>query len=354
MKRTLKEEYLGKDKGGLGYFQMGGGIKKNSLYNKKNGKPSRDPGIAALRETKQPVEQDLEDAVDFLRFEVDNFKLKISDFDLKYLGKLTVDELYQYDDLSGWLEMIDDDDELTSFRGKSFYDRSLEWGDEPPPIIIGNIPGKYTAIADGRGRVNYAKYKNIPLDTYMITLKDKINESNILDHLKDRHVDFNKTKVITDLETNQATFILYNLSGQLIGYQKYNPKGSKDYRNTELGKYFTHVTKNPDRNIAVWGLESIDERPFMFVVEGIFDAIRLHNLGLPAIAVLANHPTALRSWLKAISKTIIAVLDNDEAGNQLKSIAHQSIKVPDPYKDLGEMKSEEEILEWLKTHFDWL
>lgn len=47
---TQKEEVLGKrDKNGPTYFQMGGSL-PDELYNKKNGKPSRDPGIAGLKE----------------------------------------------------------------------------------------------------------------------------------------------------------------------------------------------------------------------------------------------------------------------------------------------------------------
>lgn len=48
--RSLEEEYLGK-KGGVRYFQMGGGIKDDKFYNKdmKTGKPTRDPGVPGLK-----------------------------------------------------------------------------------------------------------------------------------------------------------------------------------------------------------------------------------------------------------------------------------------------------------------
>lgn len=44
---VFKEEKIG-TKGGLTYFQMGSSL-SDSLYNRKNGKPSRDPGVAGLR-----------------------------------------------------------------------------------------------------------------------------------------------------------------------------------------------------------------------------------------------------------------------------------------------------------------
>ena len=45
----LEEEFIGK-KGGLSYFQMGGGIKDPAFYNKTNkGKPTRNPGVPGLK-----------------------------------------------------------------------------------------------------------------------------------------------------------------------------------------------------------------------------------------------------------------------------------------------------------------
>lgn len=48
--RTIDEEFIGK-KGGLSYFQPGGSLPKG-LYNRKNGKPTRDPGVAGLKRKK--------------------------------------------------------------------------------------------------------------------------------------------------------------------------------------------------------------------------------------------------------------------------------------------------------------
>jgi hypothetical protein len=47
----LEEEYIGKDKFGVRYFQMGGGIKNKALYNRDNktGKPTRKPGVPNIK-----------------------------------------------------------------------------------------------------------------------------------------------------------------------------------------------------------------------------------------------------------------------------------------------------------------
>lgn len=50
---------------------------------------------------------------------------------------------------------------------------------------------------------------------------------NLLRHLKNRGVDTEQTKVVIDEESGDTFFFLYNLSGQMVGYQKYNPKYPK-------------------------------------------------------------------------------------------------------------------------------
>jgi phage/plasmid primase-like uncharacterized protein len=187
----------------------------------------------------------------------------------------------------------------------------------------------------------------------MISIKELLlcENDDIESHLRSRDIDFEKTRVILDKESNVAVFLLFNLSGQLVGYQQYNPKGTKtgnDSRDRDKAKYWTYITKHPEKTIGVWGLETVlDTHDFVFVTEGIFDAVKLHNIGMPAIAVLANHPKMLKPWFAAMNKKVIVVADNDEAGNKLKSVASTSISAPKPYKDLGEMP-QKEVRPWLQ------
>lgn len=178
-------------------------------------------------------------------------------------------------------------------------------------------------------------------------------ESGIRDieqHLRDRGVDPDKIKVIYDKESNIANFLLYNLSGQLIGFQQYNPNKPKDHFKGELGrntvKYYTYVSKEGGRKdafISVWGLQNVkDEDKELWVTEGIFDAVKLVNAGLPAIAALTSTPSPqLKQWFNILGKKVIVILDGDDAGSKLNSIATVSYKTPKPYKDLGEMKQED-------------
>jgi len=183
---------------------------------------------------------------------------------------------------------------------------------------------------------------------------------DIESHLRSRGVDPNRTGVVYDKKTGFASFFLYNLSGKLVGYQHYNPKGTKHQRHNqkpskELLKYYSYVTgssKDKSKEIAVWGLESYDLKiPYLFAVEGIFDAVSLQNAGVPAIAVLANDPDKkTRSWLRTLPQKKIVIYDNDEAeskenknksGNKLIKAGDYAFTVPEPYKDVNEMPQEE-------------
>ncbi len=68
-------------------------------------------------------------------------------------------DLGQYDDLSGWLELDSgaDEQDIRSFRGPSWAEVAEQWTspEQMPPIVIVEAPNA-VAIADGRGRVNYA------------------------------------------------------------------------------------------------------------------------------------------------------------------------------------------------------
>ena len=179
------------------------------------------------------------------------------------------------------------------------------------------------------------------------------NTHKIESHLRDRGVT-NRTRVIVDTVNNVATFMLYNLSGKLVGYQSYNPngdkkihkfKGSDQSLDKTLLYYFTHIIKvGKTKEIAVFGLETYDiNSKYLFIVEGIFDAIKLHNQGLPAIALLTCDPVNMKEWLTTLPQEKIAIYDNDGNKDSLKlsRYSDKAYHAPDPYKDLGDMPDRE-------------
>jgi hypothetical protein len=173
---------------------------------------------------------------------------------------------------------------------------------------------------------------------------------NLKQHLIERHLNLELHRPILDKELNIATFLLYNLSGQLVGYQQYNPSGDKKIFNSKLeGKYYTYRNKNQP-TVAIWGLESyyVSTGP-IFLTEGIFDACRMTNVGQSAFATLANNPPKdYRNWLMMLNRPIVVVCDNDAAGRKLAKFGDYVEVVPEG-KDLGE--SSDDYVQYLLTKY---
>lgn len=127
---------------------------------------------ANTNDVPRPSYDDMIDAIDHISLSYDEVdeNSTIDDFDLKYLGKLSAEQLRYYDDVDAWAENIEDEDELENFRGQKWAQMARNW-DETPPIVV--ITGKtFSAIGDGRGRVTYAKYKNVPLHVWELKYKN--------------------------------------------------------------------------------------------------------------------------------------------------------------------------------------
>lgn len=154
--------------------------------------------------------------------------------------------------------------------------------------------------------------------------------------LRERHLDPTKYHVSWDDEV--ATFLLFNLSGQIVGYQNYRWYAEKVRNNDPReSKYFTYMKKDA---LCVWGMESFNFRPdVLFLTEGIFDAVQLHNIGLPAVAVLSNNPKQLRPWLKTLARHVVAVCDGDKAGRSLAKLGDEAVIMADD-TDLGDLSEE--------------
>lgn len=169
---------------------------------------------------------------------------------------------------------------------------------------------------------------------------------NLTEHLKQRHMDLNLHRPIVDEVEDLATFYLWNLSGQLVGYQQYRRSGEKKPQNNPReGKYYTYRRKE---DLAVWGLESFNNPGSLFVTEGVFDACRLTEKGCAAVAVLSNNPSQdVRNWLMSLARRVVVVADNDKAGRMLASCGHEAVFTYE--KDLGD--SSEDFVNSLVQHY---
>ena len=148
---------------------------------------------------------------------------------------------------------------------------------------------------------------------------------NVLQHLHSRYFDTKLHTHWVDEDEGVATFPLWNLSGQLVGYQQYRPSAGKQKDNhPKMSRYFTY---RKNKVVGVWGLESWKLSNVLFVTEGTFDACRLTSLGYSAIATLSNDvddSTSRWLWMVRKFRRIVAVCDNDAAGRRLAKYGHLS------------------------------
>jgi len=166
-------------------------------------------------------------------------------------------------------------------------------------------------------------------------------------HLMDRYLNLALHRPVVDEVERVATFFLWNLSGQLVGYQQYRPEGEKKPQNNpKQGRYFTY-RKQPTH--TVWGVESLCLTPnVVFLTEGVFDAARLTNRGFSSLAMLSNNPNHdVRNWLTCLNRKAVAVCDNDAAGRRLAKFGDVAVFTQD--KDLGD-SDEEFVTNLLKVH----
>lgn len=161
----------------------------------------------------------------------------------------------------------------------------------------------------------------------------------LVKHLEERGMNPKLYSYAKSYSASTVTFYLWNLSGQMVGYQQYRPgRTSKRENNPRQSKYFTKL-KEKD---GVFGLELLDfKQKTIYIVEGIFKAAVLHRLGFNALAVLTNHPKRLKPWfriLRAQGWSLIAIGDNDQAGQKLVNTVKSGFLSP---QDLDEMKDED-------------
>jgi hypothetical protein len=169
--------------------------------------------------------------------------------------------------------------------------------------------------------------------------------SFIKTHLESRHYDYNLHSTFFSEDDAEAFFLLYNLSGQIVGYQKYNPLlpkfGSND---PKLSKYYTWKTKIENKTmVGLWGLESWNFTNTLFVCEGVFDAARLTSRGASAVATLSNDLSPPFKALFKLFRTmrpVVALTDSDDAGSKLAKAGHTSYSTKNS-KDMGDASEDE-------------
>lgn len=110
------------------------------------------------------------------------------------------------------------------------------------------------------------------------------------------------------------------------------------------GKEFKNTPGLP-KSKTLFNLNRVKTADRVYVVESSFDAIRLDQVGFPAVATLgANVSNTQTELLQKYFNNIIIIADNDEAGGNMKERLIEKlgsrvsvIQLDKQYKDIGDM-----------------
>lgn len=163
--------------------------------------------------------------------------------------------------------------------------------------------------------------------------------SSFLNHLWHRCKQNPESLGVIDHENELYTRLMYNLCGQLVGYQRYNWKATKEKKNQETGRYYTYFTKGfKSISISLMGFEHLKYGETLYLVEGMFEQATANAYGVNCLAVLSNNPQHLKNWLYTYPGKIIALCQNDPAGKVLQKMADSAIMLP---QDVDELSKQE-------------
>jgi DNA primase len=123
------------------------------------------------------------------------------------------------------------------------------------------------------------------------------------------------------------------------------------------GKEFKNTPGLP-KSKTLFNLHRVKTSDRVYVVESSFDAIRLDQVGLPAVATLGSMVSNIQmDLLKKYFNNIILLADNDDAGNTMRQKLIDKlgsrisvIKIDAKYKDIGDMDNE--TIKTLEYRFD--
>ena len=177
-----------------------------------------------------------------------------------------------------------------------------------------------------------------------------LNSITAIDYFKGRKVSREsivKFQLGYSEKQNMITIPVHSPDGMCVGFVGRSVEG-KDFKNS------THLPKSK----VLFNLHRVKSSDIVYVVESSFDAIRLDQVGFPAIATLgANVSRTQTDLLQKYFNNIVVIPDNDEAGQSMsqKIIDRLGsrvsvIKLDDKYKDIGDMNDDQ--IKNLEFRFD--
>ena len=146
---------------------------------------------------------------------------------------------------------------------------------------------------------------------------------------------------------DMITIPVHSPDGMTIGFVGRSVEG-KEFKNTP----------GLPKSKVLFNLHRVKTSSVIYVVESSFDAIRLDQVGFPAVATLgANVSISQVRLLEKYFPNIVVVADNDEAGGIMKDklieklgSAVSVIQLDKKYKDIGDM--DDDSIKNLEFDFD--
>ena len=166
--------------------------------------------------------------------------------------------------------------------------------------------------------------------------------------VNDRALEYFAGRGITNLKEYKLG---YSEAQDMVTIPQYDPTGNICVgfvaRSVE-GKDFKNTPKLPKSKI-LFNLHRVRTSGTAYVVESSFDAIKLHQQGIPAVATLgANVSNKQCDILLKYFNQVIVIGDNDDAGKMmgekvLTRIGSRGIIIglPDRFKDVGDLTTED-------------
>lgn len=148
----------------------------------------------------------------------------------------------------------------------------------------------------------------------------------------------NKFKLGYSEKQDMVTIPVHSPEGMAVGFVGRSVEG-KEFKNTP----------GLPKSKLLFNLHRVKTATKVYVVESSFDAIRLDQVGIPAVATLgANVSNYQIELLQKYFNNIFVIADNDEAGGNMKNKIVEKlesrvtvIQLDKKYKDIGDMTDEE-------------
>lgn len=146
---------------------------------------------------------------------------------------------------------------------------------------------------------------------------------------------------------DMVTIPVHSPDGMAVGFVGRSVEG-KEFKNTP----------GLPKSKVLFNLHRVKTSDKVYIVESSFDAIRLDQVGLPAVATLGSMVSSIQmDLLKKYFNNIILLADNDDAGNVMRQKLIDRlgsrisvIKLDAKYKDIGDM--DDETIKKLEYRFD--